>query len=70
MCCNETISTPIIIDPLKFPRALVGVLVGALTIFGAEMACAQETIRIGFSAPITGPFAVYGKQMQNALKLF
>jgi branched-chain amino acid transport system substrate-binding protein len=70
MCCNETISTPIIIDPLKFPRALVGLLVGALTIFGAEMACAQETIRIGFSAPITGPFAVYGKQMQSALKLF
>ena len=68
MCCNEIISP--IIHPLKFPRALIRLLVGAVTIFGAEMACAQETIRIGFSAPVTGPFAVYGKQMQSALKLF
>jgi branched-chain amino acid transport system substrate-binding protein len=70
MCCNETIATPSIVYPPKLPRALVRLLVGALTIFGAEMACAQETIRIGVSVPITGPFAVYGKQMQNALKLF
>jgi branched-chain amino acid transport system substrate-binding protein len=70
MCCSETLSAPIIIHPPKSPRALIRLLVGALTIFGAEMAHAQETIRIGFSAPITGPFAVYGKQMQSALKLF
>jgi branched-chain amino acid transport system substrate-binding protein len=70
MCCTETISAPSITYPLKFPRALVGLLVGALTIFGAEIVSAQETIRIGFSAPITGPFAVFGKQMESALKLF
>ena len=70
MCCNETIATPSNIYPPKLRRALVGLLAGALTIFGAGMAHAQETIRIGFSAPITGPFAVYGKQMQSALKLF
>src|ERR1700683_3384203 len=27
MCCNETISTPFIIHPPKFPRALVRLLV-------------------------------------------
>jgi branched-chain amino acid transport system substrate-binding protein len=70
MCCNETISAPSITYPFNFPRALVGLLVGALTIFGTEIVSAQETIRIGFSAPITGPFAVFGKQMESALKLF
>src|SRR5580658_899029 len=70
MCCNETISAPFIVYPPRFPSALIGLLVGALTIFGTEMAHAQETVRIGFSAPITGPFAVFGKQMESALKLF
>ncbi len=31
---------------------------------------AQQPIRIGFSAPITGPFAENGKQMLAAVKLF
>jgi branched-chain amino acid transport system substrate-binding protein len=70
MCCNETIPTPLNTHSPKFPRALVGLLVIALTVFGAGMVSAQETIRIGFSAPITGPFAVFGKQMESALKLF
>ena len=70
MCCSETISVPFIIHPPKYPKALVRLLVAALTIFAAEIACAQETIRIGFSAPITGPFAVFGKQMESALRLF
>jgi branched-chain amino acid transport system substrate-binding protein len=43
---------------------------GALAVFGAGVASAQETIRIGFSAPITGPFAENGKQMMAALNLF
>src|ERR1700677_2133060 len=46
------------------------VVAGALTVFGAGAASAQETIRIGFSAPITGPFAENGKQMMAALNLF
>jgi branched-chain amino acid transport system substrate-binding protein len=70
MCCSETISVPFIIYRLKFPRALVRLLVGALTLCGAETASAQQTIRIGFSAPITGPFATFGKQMESALRLF
>jgi branched-chain amino acid transport system substrate-binding protein len=70
MCCNEIAFDRCIIHPPKFPNALIGLLVGTLALFGAEMACAQETIRIGFSAPITGPFATFGKQMESALKLF
>jgi len=31
---------------------------------------AQETVRIGFSAPLTGPFAENGKQMTAAIKIF
>jgi branched-chain amino acid transport system substrate-binding protein len=31
---------------------------------------AQESVRIGFSAPMSGPFAVNGSQMVAALKLF
>jgi branched-chain amino acid transport system substrate-binding protein len=36
----------------------------------ATPARAQETIRIGFSAPLTGPFGENGRQMSAALKLF
>jgi hypothetical protein len=50
MCCNEIAFDRCIIHPPKFPNALIGLLVGTLALFGAEMACAQETIRIGFSA--------------------
>ena len=36
----------------------------------ARAAQAQETIKIGFSAPMTGPFAPNGKQMVAAAKFF
>lgn len=36
----------------------------------AARAQALETIKIGFSAPLSGPFAINGKQMLAALKLF
>src|SRR3954463_14261414 len=31
---------------------------------------AQESVKIGFSAPLTGPFAENGKQMIAAIKIF
>jgi branched-chain amino acid transport system substrate-binding protein len=31
---------------------------------------AEETVKIGFSAPLTGPFAENGKQMAAAIKIF
>ena len=43
--------------------------VSALAVLPAA-ADAQETVKIGFSAPLTGPFAENGKQMIAALKLY
>ena len=56
----------------RTPGGLIGLrfIAGALAVFGAWPVCAQETVKIGFSAPITGPFAENGKQMSASLKLF
>ena len=43
---------------------------GALGAIGGAAAQTQETIKIGFSAPMTGPFAMNGKQMLAAVRLF
>ncbi len=51
-----------------FPGTLAIIVTFAIT--GAGAARGQETVRIGFSAPMTGPFAENGKQMEAALKLF
>jgi len=51
----------------QFLRLLM--TVGALAALPAA-ATAQETVKIGFSAPLTGPFAENGKQMIAALKIF
>ena len=42
----------------------------ALAACGTGLANAQETVRIGFSAPMSGPFSENGKQMSAALNLF
>jgi len=51
----------------QFLRLLVTVSTLALL---PAAAGAQETVKIGFSAPLTGPFAENGKQMQAAIKIF
>ena len=53
-------------------RGFVGPLAiaGALAMLGAGVARAQDTVKIGLSAPLTGPFAENGKQMVAAMKLF
>ena len=53
-------------------RALVGSLAiaGAVATFAVAPARAQETVKIGLSAPITGPFAENGRQMVAAVKLY
>ena len=54
------------------PKALVW----SLAVIAAAAGCAigpasgAETLKIGFSAPITGPFAENGRQMVAALKLY
>jgi branched-chain amino acid transport system substrate-binding protein len=45
-------------------------IAGALALLGTGAAGAQEAVKIGFSAPITGPFAENGKQMLAAVKLY
>ncbi len=42
---------------------------GTLALLPAS-AYAQDTVKIGFSAPLTGPFAENGKQMTAAIKIF
>jgi branched-chain amino acid transport system substrate-binding protein len=46
------------------------VAAGALGTVGSAAAQAQETIKIGFSAPMTGQFAPNGSEMAAAVKLF
>ena len=55
-----------------FSKAHLAAIVTALSVAtaGTIAAHAQQPIRIGFSAPITGPFAENGKQMLAAVKLF
>jgi branched-chain amino acid transport system substrate-binding protein len=43
---------------------------GEMSLPGSFGAHAEETVKIGLSAPITGPFAENGKQMTAALGLF
>ena len=52
--------------------ALLGSLAiaGAMATFSVGPAWAQETVKIGLSAPITGPFAENGRQMVTAVKLY
>jgi branched-chain amino acid transport system substrate-binding protein len=46
------------------------VAAGALGTIGRTAAQTRETIKIGFSAPMTGPFAMNGKQMVAGVNLF
>jgi len=49
---------------------LMLIAAAGLALLGPVTADAQETIKIGFSAPITGPFSENGRQMSAAIKLF
>jgi len=51
-------------------RHLAALILGLLAASAGTETRAQQPIRIGFSAPITGPFAENGKQMLAAVKLF
>lgn len=51
-------------------RNVVGWLAIAAMTAAATPALAQDTVKVGLSLPITGPFAENGRQMTAALKLF
>jgi branched-chain amino acid transport system substrate-binding protein len=53
----------------RLPAIAVATVVGSVALTGAK-ADAQDAIKIGLSAPLTGPFAENGKQMIAAAKLF
>src|ERR1700686_3964649 len=50
--------------------AAVATVAGGASFMLAVDARAQDSIRIGFSAPLTGPFADNGKQMLAGVQLF
>jgi branched-chain amino acid transport system substrate-binding protein len=51
-------------------RNIVAPFALAVASLMAGPALAQQTVKIGLSAPITGPFAENGREMMTALKLF
>ena len=59
-----------ILSPLAVSATLM--LLAGQPVFGQEnpKEGTQDSIKIGFSAPITGPFAENGRQMVAALKLY
>ena len=51
-------------------QSIFGSLALASLLAAIDPASAQETVKIGLSLPITGPFAENGREMTAALKLF
>ena len=47
----------------------IAVAVGALLAFAPLAAQADTTVKIGFAAPLTGPNANYGKDLENGVKM-
>lgn len=47
----------------------IAVAVGALLAFAPLAAQADPTVKIGFAAPLTGPNANYGKDLENGVKM-
>ena len=55
--------------PFPFQKALGGALV-ALGLAAAPAAFAQDTVRVGVIAEMSGPFAEFGKQMQAGIRAY
>lgn len=55
--------------PFPFQKALGGALV-ALGLVAAPAAFAQDTVRVGVIAEMSGPFAEFGKQMQAGIRAY
>ncbi len=54
---------------VKFRRALLAA-VGAIALAGASVAQAQDTIKIGFVGPYTGPFGVAGQSFRQGVEAY
>jgi branched-chain amino acid transport system substrate-binding protein len=55
---------------MKFLKLLTAAIVGGAFTFSSMQVLAQETIKVGLVAPFSGPFADYGKQMENGIKAY
>src|SRR3990167_8902964 len=54
----------------RFHQQLLRLLGILMLAFGAYSATAQEAIKIGVILPLSGPYADYGEQIGNGLKLY
>lgn len=54
----------------RFHRLMCSLLCIAMLAFGAPAAAAADVIKIGVILPLTGPYADYGEQIGNGLKLY
>lgn len=54
----------------KFYQTLLRLLGALILALGSYPAAAQETIKIGVILPMSGPYADYGEQIGNGLKLY
>jgi branched-chain amino acid transport system substrate-binding protein len=52
------------------PKLVAGLVLAAATLLGATAAPAQDTIKIGLVAEFSGPFADYGKEIQNGINAY
>lgn len=54
----------------RFHRLMCSLLCIVMLAFGAPAAAAADVIKIGVILPLTGPYADYGEQIGNGLKLY
>lgn len=55
---------------MKMTRSIRATLGGILALTLAGAAMAAEPLRIGLILPMSGPFAAYGKQIENGVRLY
>jgi len=55
---------------MKFLKLLATAAVSSAFALTSMQALAEETIKVGLVAPFSGPFADYGKQMENGIKAY
>jgi branched-chain amino acid transport system substrate-binding protein len=55
---------------MKTKRHIRAVLGGVLALIAAGASLAAEPLKIGLILPMSGPFAAYGKQIENGVRLY
>src|SRR2546426_131859 len=55
---------------LPFARQLAGIAAAGVLFAASCAACAQESVKIGFVGPYTGPFAVAGQSFRQGVEAY